>query len=592
MVDPPPPARIGAEGSPDPLGLPEFLWLFALLSASVFLILEPLIGFPVFGSDTGEYFRLSQSVALTGHLPGGAYGGWGSAYPDFPGLFVLVATISGATGASVFSALTIAVPVITAFSVLPLFLLFRRLFPHDGVAILGAAIATFAFPRIFSIAHPAPLAIGDFLVVAALWMFVEGRRDARWYLPLALTSGALVVTHHLSSYFFVLGALGSLFLLELWRPGSWSRRFPTRELVFLGAFLGVLFADWALYAQSFLGVASGGSFDGGPRALLILEPTAVAAVLVSGLLIRWRRGSRTHRLRVSFPSDRSFLRDFALLLAAAFGGALLLLLVPLPGTDQTTTATAVVFFAPTLALACFAAGTRRLVTASRIAPFALAWLAAVGLSALVAIATSNPTVSAGRHAEYLMIPFGLLAAISLGRLVARAGDRSGRRAVVAGGVAVVLLLSANAAVAYPPPALFGGFQEGLTTGDAALWTWVGLGLPPAAVVASDHRLSSMIFGFDGNPATWDSTPALFTGSNWSQAASELRGSLAPHAPLPIDAVAVDGTMAQGVALDPSQLAVPMSPEAAAWLSGPPFVPIYENGPQVVYWVAGPIGPAG
>ena len=60
---------------------------------------------------------------------------------------------------------------------LPLFLLFRRLYPHDAVALLAAAIASIAMPRLFSIAHAAPVALGDFLGVAALWMFVESRRD-------------------------------------------------------------------------------------------------------------------------------------------------------------------------------------------------------------------------------------------------------------------------------------------------------------------------------------------------------------------------------------------------------------------------------
>ena len=81
-------------------------------------------------------------------------------------------------------------------------------------------------PRMFSLAHPAPLALGDLFVVAALWMFVEGRRDVRWYFPLALTGGALIVTHHLSTYFFLVSALGSLILLELAVPGRWSRRLP------------------------------------------------------------------------------------------------------------------------------------------------------------------------------------------------------------------------------------------------------------------------------------------------------------------------------------------------------------------------------
>ena len=197
-----------------------------------------------------------------------------------------------------------------------------------------------------------------------------------------------------------------------------------------------------------------------------------------------------------------------------------------------------------------------------------------------------------RHAEYLLIPVGLLTAIGVGRLVARLEDRSGRAGVIAGSLAVLLLLAANAAIAYPPQAEFGGFQEGLTQQDAALWMWVGIAAPPTATVASDHRLSSMIFGFDGNNATWDSTPALFTGSNWSAALAELNSSDAPHSYHPINLVAVDAAMFTGVALVPTDLAPPMSSSAASHLTGgPPFIALYKNGQQSVYWVIDPTAPA-
>ncbi|HEV2428611.1 MAG TPA: hypothetical protein VGV64_02035, partial [Thermoplasmata archaeon] len=479
----------GAEGSserPRPgtaptISLPNLLWLLAVAAALAFVLLEPLLSFPLFGSDTGEYYRLSQSIALSGHLPG-SYGGWGSAYPDFPGTFLLTAAASGATGSDLLVTLTVAIPLLAALSIVPLFLLFRRIFPNDTIAIVGAGLASLAFPRTFSLAHPAPLALGDLLVVAALWMFVEGRRDARWYLPLGLTAGALIVTHHLSSYFFVVSALGSLVLLELWRPRSWSRRFPGRELAFLLAFLLGLFADWFEYARSFLPTVSEGSLGNGPGEFLVFEGVAVGGIALAGLAIRACRARPIAPLTVRMPSDRSVARDFLLILAASFVGIAILLAYPLPGTHQTTTASAVLYFSPVLALASLAAGTRRLVTASRIGPLVLAWTAVVGLSALVALATSDPTLSPARHAEYLVIPLGLLVAVGLGRLVARWGDARGRGAFLAGGIGIVLLLAANGAVAYPPPADLGGFQEGLTPGDAALYGWVGMGLPPNATV--------------------------------------------------------------------------------------------------------------
>lgn len=577
-----------AADGPPPLDRVHLLWLGALVLLVVFLLLEPLGSFALFGSDTGEYYRLTADLASTGRLPTSGYAGWGTAYPDFPGLFVLAASVAGAADVGPLPALTVALPVVAALSVVPLFLLFRRLIPQPTVALLGAGFATVFMPRAFSIAHPAPLSLGDFFVVASLWLFVEGRRDARYYLPLALGAGALIVTHHLSSYFFLVSAAGGLFLLELWRPGAWSPRFPARELVFVAGFAVVLLVYWFALSPQFVGILHTGL---GNLSAGLAAPLAVGAVLATvgmGLVIRGRR-RRPHRApRFRYPSSRSIVRDMALILGVEGAGVVAITVVPLPGTAQTTVAAAILLFLPVLLTVVFAAGSRRLATVARLGPFTITWLAAVGLSGVAALALANPELPAERHVEYLVIPLGLLVALGIGHLVGRWATPAGRPAVAAAGAAVVLLLAANAAIVYPPPADLGGFQEGLTPADAGLWMWVGLGLPGWATVASDHRLSSMIFGFDGNPATWDSTPDLFTGSSWSLAAAELNGSVAPHTVRPIDAVAVDTTMRAGVALNPSHLAAPMSPAALTWLGEPPFVPLYENGGERVYWVAGPV----
>jgi hypothetical protein len=575
----------------------QLLWLLALALALVFVAFEPLLTFPIFGSDTGEYYRLTAVLSSTGHLPLVSYSGWGSAYQDFPGIFVLSGATAGALGVDPLSALLTVVPLVATLAVFPLFLLFRRLFAQDTIAILGAGLASVAMPRIFSIAHPAPLALGDFLTVAALWMFVEGRRDRRWYFPLGVTAATLIVTHHLSSYFLLVSALGGLLLVELVAPGRWSRRFPLRELAFGVAFLVGLFVYWFEYAGAFVPIIGSGLFGWPVPALSVFLAGGLAAVVVMGALIRWRRRAprRAGPGRVRLPSDRSLLRDFAVLFGGTLVGSAALVLVPVaisPAT-RTTSPLILAFFLPLILMIALGAGSRRLVIGERPGLFVLAWAGVLGLSAFVGIATQSSVILPSRHAEYLLIPVGLLAAIGIGRLIARLGDRSGRRAIAAGATAAVLLLAANAAIAYPPPALFGGFQEGLTAQDAALWMWVGIALPPNATVASDHRISSMIFGFDGNPSTWDSTKALFIGSNFSAALDELRSSDAPHPPhvYPVNAVAIDETMFAGVALDPNTSAYPLSAAAQAWFLHPPFILLYQSGAQAVYWVDGPLPPS-
>ncbi len=572
------------------------LWLGALALLVVFLALEPYLSFSLFGSDSGEYFRITSSLVLTGHIPtGAAYTGWGTAYPDFPGIYLVAGAAIEGMGLSVFSGLTIVIPVVAALSFLPMFLLFRRLFPHDGVALLGAAFASVFMPRVFSIAHPAPLALGDFLVVAALWMFVESRRDVRWYLPLSLTAGGLILTHHLSTFFFLLSALGAIVLLELWRPGLWSRRFPTREFAFIAGMATATLVFWFVAAPTFVsyviepGLGHTVLAGFGP-----LEAIVLAVVALGGVVVALRRG-RFRPLRrgwIGLPSERSLARDLFLLTVLIAAGVTTVIFVPLPGTSQLATPATVLWFSPIFVVGVLRAGSRRTPTVSRLGALSVTWTMALGIGTVLVLAASYvaqgsgivEAIPASRFVEYLMIPIGLLAAIGIGRLLARADDRLGRRAFIAASLGVLVLVAANAAIVYPPQQDFGGFQEGLTVGDSGLWMWTGMNVPTAAVIGSDHRMSSMVFGFDHNQATWDSTPALFTGSNWSEAQAELIRSPAPYVVHAIDYVIVDSVMHVGVALNPSGAAKPLSAAAIAWFARMPFVPVYENGQNEIYLV--------
>ena len=599
MESPRAPAR-----PPVGVSLSTAVLLAGLAVLLVALVLEPYAGFAAFGSDTGEYYYLTHQLVSTGGLPhGAAYGGWGTAYPDFPGIFLLAGAGAEGLGVGAFTALTVIVPVVAVLSVLPLFLLFRRLYPNDHVALLASAVSSVVMPRLFSLAHPAPLALGDFLAVAALWMLVESRRDRRWYAVLAPTAAALILTHHLSSYFFAVGALGGIVFLELWRPGLWSRRFPTREFAFLGAFVSATFVFWFYGTTEFVSKVLlpgfGGSADVG---FASFEALGLVVVVGCAAVVRWRRSlGRPSRRWVRVPSDRSFLRDLVAIGVIVFACAAALVLVPIPGTSQVTKPLAILWFAPVLLLGLLCSGSRRSLTTARLAPFALTWLGALGLSAaamlgfavlgadvprLSVLADLASTLAPDRHVEYLFLPIGLLVAVGTAQLVARAGEKGGRKALLAAAVAVVVLVGANAAIVYPPPADFGGFQEGMTHGDAALWMWVGVALPPGVTVASDHRLSSFLFGFDGVRATWVTTPSLFTGATWSAARAELNASGVPNPAdaAPIAYVALDGVMVGGVALNPSDLALPLSSAAIAWFGYAGFVPVYENGGEVVYLV--------
>ena len=100
MTSTPAPGRPAGSPDPDPGTTPVrpeiAVLLVGLALVLVFLALEPFLSYALFGSDTGEYYTLTASLLSTGHLPhGAAYGGWGTSYPDFPGIYLLAGAGGG-----------------------------------------------------------------------------------------------------------------------------------------------------------------------------------------------------------------------------------------------------------------------------------------------------------------------------------------------------------------------------------------------------------------------------------------------------------------------------------------------------------------
>lgn len=573
------------------------LLLGSLVLFALFLGLEPLLLFGAWGSDSGEYATLTAYLLAHHSFLLNGYTGWGFGYPYFPGTFEVGAGVSAATGVDPLLGLEVVIPALAAFGTVPFFLFFRRVVPSDTAAFLGAALTGASSIRLLIISHAAPQSVGDLLWIASLWFLVEQRKDPRWLLLLSMSSAALILTHHLSSYFFLVSGVGLVLGLELFQPGRWSRRFPLRELVFFTAFTLGMFGYWFDYAPPFKLILTEGLLGASP----FLAPAgAIVGMMLCGLVIharrRWalRRNTGRGAWHLRWPAESHVLRDGVLLGACVFGGVGALLVVPLPGTSDYVNALVAFWYLPVLALIPLAAGMKGVLPVSRLGPGAFAVLTAVGLSAIFAIATQNGEIPADRHPEFLVPALALVVGLALDRFARAERLSAPGRAVPITLVVALVLVGASAATAYPPPAALEGFQEGFTTADLSLASWLAVSLPHGTALASDHRLSDLYF-YDsgGDPATWNNATCLFNGNNEYCAYADLQNSSLPNPPLAgaVDAVAVDETMrVNGVALNPAVPATPMSSSALERLQGAGFVLLYSDGGQTAWWVDLPAVP--
>lgn len=548
--------------------------LAAVVLASIFLRLSPLLSFAFWGSDVGEYFTILRSLTLTGHLPT-TYYGWGITYPYFPGMFMAQSAPVLLAPLGVAPAVNLIVPILGALAVLPFFLIAAEVTGDARIGLLAAAFLAVAMPHAYTTSHTAPASLGDLFAVTGLLLFLRLRRDPRMLLPLVLVASAAILTHHLSAYFLLIMAFAAFLLRNLVRPVARSAGLG-REIGFLAFFSVATFAFWASVPPFWDQVLRNVSLV--PWWFLPAAFPVLLAALAGMILARHRSA---WRFRPRQADLRHAVRILALTLAflAAFSG--LIAVGAIPSTTVSVSPAVLLAFAPFLLLLAFSAPGRAFLDFARDGLEVNGWLVALLGSAVVGIVAAPLVLIPYRHMEYIVMPLGLFAAVGLVATCDLLGT-TGRRRAAAVSVAG-LLLAGNALIAIPPPSFVAGWQEGVSPGvvDGALW---GRDYE-SGLLAADHRASTVFFGFGGMNATWDTTGAPFLAPDFATAEPGLAYVQAPAGNFRASYVWIDKDTELGVQLKPFDPAIPMSSAAIAKYSDSPFIKVYDSGYGQMFLVA-------
>ncbi|HKZ99810.1 MAG TPA: hypothetical protein VJ326_09530 [Thermoplasmata archaeon] len=534
----------------------------------------PLLSFLTWGADIGEYYAVLRDLAATGHVST-AYAGWGVTYPYFPGLFFAQDALAVLSPLDVPTVVSLLAPALGALAVLPVFLLGATITRETKVGLFAAAFVAVAMPHVYSTSHTAPSTLGDLLVFAGLLAFHRAARDRRAVVPTLAIAGALIVTHHLSAYFFMIMAVLAVVLRGFLRasPDGGMRR----QVAILVAILAGTFAYWLGYATTFR--------DGILRDVNVspwwIIPAAFPVLL--GLLalgVRLRRRS-AWRYRPVYPELPRAVRLYAATLAFLFGVMAYAIFAAAPGTAMPLPATILIYFAPLCALIALASAGRKFFDFLRGGDAAGGWLGALVLSTLFGAVAAPHVIIPYRHTEYLIVPIAIFAGLALARLLDLAGAGPGARARATAAVGIVLL--ANVLTALPPPEVIVGWQEGGRAAalDAAYWSRDHVD----GLLAADHRASTLAFGFGRVDATWDATRTPFLAGTFEEARDGLLGILAPSGVADASYVWVDRDTEAGVQLFPWEPAHPMSAPAKSKFGESPFIKVFDNGYARAYWIA-------
>ncbi|UCH88028.1 MAG: hypothetical protein JSV49_07085 [Thermoplasmata archaeon] len=551
----------------------------------------PLTQFMIWGSDTGEYYYLTTHLEEENKMVED-YNGWGLGYPSFPGMFYLNVEVSELTGLDPFYTLLILTPTLSAFSVIFVFMLTRRFGGSEGAGLVAAAIVAVAMPVVYATSHAMPGTLGDLLALVCILAFLQSYRNQMYFPLLALCTLALLITHHLSTFIFLIAIITMVIFREiLKRPNITFERLKI-DLIYIFILLNLILVYWLLYAVPFRERVIMRSF--GTAGLMYVIAMIYVGFAVFVTLMFMLRKYSTYTYQPTEHSTRRHMIYFIIAVSICLLAILIASMGLLPTLDITPDPLVFIYLLPLAVL--FSLGILGPNESLRFTNgiYMLAWISSIGIALLLTMILGSHSIIIYRYAQYAMEPWAI--SIGLGTMmiigtycsgVRSDGDRKTNHsasrffAVV---FIIAILILGTAATAYPPRSVMSGFQEGITDSEMDGVLWCRSNIEAGSTVATDHRLSSMLFGFAGLNASWDYVEKTFYEEDFEDVRDELNRVSLPSGRKQIDYVMLSDELREGVALVQWKQAEPMSEEAAAKFQDNPFYVVYDSGDVQIYQI--------
>ncbi len=547
--------------------------LLAIFFIGLFLRLLPLYGHLYWGADTGEYYFLTKDLVANGSitLP---YEGWGFTYPYFPGMIFLNAAV-GFTNLSFLLTVSLVAVFLASLSVFPIFLLGRTLFHEDSASLIAAGITAVSMPVVYITSHAVPGAVGDLLFVTCLLLFIKAHFNPKMYYLLYPVSVALIITHHLSTYFLIIALVASVFFQEFISKKSEPRSLRL-SVVFLVFLVAASLLYWVGYAEPFRDVILSKLFGTWWPVVVIL---ALAFPVIFAIVKLRRRVEWRFPLR--YPNLKSRIGFLLAGIVTIYAIMLMNVYIGIPGTSITPSDWALVYFTPLLIVLAFGVAGRSFTDFSRRGFDVTSWFVVIATSLVFATMFANEVLLPYRHMQYMMPSSALLVGIGVSRMSGFVGADTKKKRVVAGSV-ITAGLVLLAATSHPQKDLMDRLSEGIEAEQISSAYFCRLYVHD--LVASDHLASAIIFGFGDTNATWDTARETLLAASFNDARAEMEEVNSPSGRKRVDFVAIDRDLEAGAMLFPWDPAPKPTEAAIEKFDGSPYMKLYDNGYSRLYYV--------
>ncbi len=480
------------------------------------------------GGDLGIYFGIASRMLESKEIFVD-YDGWGNSYQYFPMLYIISLAIHTITGFDLMTVMVKFAPILGGLTVLIFYFIIMELTRNRKIALTSSALLAVAPFHVYQTSHAAPLTVGHFFMLLSILFFIKYRENRKFFPLLLLSTFLLILSHHLTTYFYLITIAGMI----VWRNFKFnvSRRENIHDIAYFVTTSVLAFSYWRFIAKPvyFSFMRSGMGLEPWQTILLYFSLFFTSMLVVKKL----KKNRDIHRIlsRISMKWCQNFTKVLLLSFTAIVLLEIPFMFFKIPATNVKMNSTAILLSIPIIAFSSFAAAGVPFLSLSKKRSFLQGWLLVISLSLLYALFTENTTLYPDRHIEYLMVPMSASAAFGIVEIekrieidfqTLRKRFRHISTDVAIISILVTIILS-NAFVVYPARYSFGNLDERFSDACFSAIEWLKEHTNSSDTIATDLRLSDFVWAYGMN-ATFDKTNITWSCTDWRDCLDELKGN--------------------------------------------------------------------
>jgi len=574
-------------------------WIFWLIIITILAIIIrsiPAWTNAAWGCDFGIYYGLTNSLVKNQELFNPYYG-WGGSYQYFPVLYAITGIAHWLTGLDILTIMPKLAPIFGGLSVLIFYFVVNKLLGDRKIALLSSLFLAVMPFHVYQTSHASPLTIGHFFMMLSIYLFLRFRDDTRYIFPLLISTTLLIMSHHLTTYFFLITLVFVVFV-ENASKRVWTDSLK-KDIIYILITSVIIFSYWIYIAtpvyEDFMrwGLKLGPIYVSSNYSIFLFY---ILFILMFGII--WLKRRFNLFIIRGKPTAKTAIIRFAFIISVILLIMGVFSLVKIPWTNFSFTPLSIIYSLPLICIFAFGFAGIRQTRFIQNGGFIRGWVLAILLSLAYGLITNSSIILPHRHFEYLMAPLSIISIFGI-RLIflnikydkiseftkryryfkkptfyffSKSFLLQKRRIPYI--VVILSLVTSNAVSVYPSHVALNASYEAITEEDFSVIEWMDNNCNKNnSIIASDHRIARVTEAVDFN-TTLDESTIIWICENFTDCLSELEGIGKNHSR--VTHVIIDDIMKDKVVHVGFGKIFYMTNESYEKFSKQPFELVYRN----------------